>query len=93
MVDIEFIVQYLILLWAAEYPALLRWSDNVRQIESLAKEKRLSRKDAATLVQNYRQFRRRAYHLFLENRSARVADQEFVEERGQVVEIWNRLMR
>ncbi len=92
MVDVEFIVQYLILRWAHQYPKLLRWSDNVRQIETLEKEKRLSREDAAILVQNYRQFRRRAYHLFLENHSARVPDIEFIEERKQVMEIWQRVM-
>ncbi len=92
MVDIEFIVQYLVLRWAHDHPKLLRWPDNVRLIESLVKEKLLDRKDAAMLVQNYRQFRRAAYHLFLENRSSRVSDQEFIEERQQVIEIWQRVM-
>lgn len=92
MVDIEFMVQYLILRWAHDYPSLIRWSDNVRLIETLAKEKLLSRADAATLVQNYRQFRRRAYHLFLQNQSSRVSDTEFVEERQRVVEVWQRVV-
>lgn len=92
MVDVEFIVQYLILRWAHDHPELLRWSDNVRQIESLAKEKLLSRDDAAKLVQNYRLFRRRAYHLFLENHAARVPDTEFAEECQQVIEVWQRVM-
>ncbi len=92
MVDIEFIVQYLILRWAHDYPELLRWSDNIRQIESLAKAKLLSREDTARLIQNYRLFRRSAYHLFLDNHPAVVAESEFVEERQQVVEIWRRMM-
>ncbi len=92
MVDIEFMVQYLVLRWAAEYPRLMRWTDNVRLLESLVKEKRLSRESGATLVQNYRQFRRRAYHLSLHNRSAQVSEREFVEERQQVAAIWGQLM-
>ena len=92
MVDVEFMVQYLILRWAHDHPSLLRWSDNIRQIESLTKAKFLSRDDAATLVQNYRLFRRRAYHLFLQNQSARVPDTAFVEERQQVIAIWQRVM-
>ncbi len=92
MVDVEFIVQYLVLRWAADFPSLTQWTDNVRLLESLVKEKRLSRRDGAILVQNYRQFRRRSYHLFLKNRPSTVSDQEFVEERRQVAEIWQRVM-
>ncbi len=37
IVDIEFMVQYLALAWAAEYPMLADWTDNVRILETAAK--------------------------------------------------------
>lgn len=36
LIDIEFITQYLILAYAQDYPELVRWTDNVRLLESLA---------------------------------------------------------
>ena len=37
MADIEFLVQYWVLAHAAEYPDLVEYSDNVRQLEALAR--------------------------------------------------------
>lgn len=36
--DIEFIAQYLVLAYAPQYPALTKWSDNVRIFEAMADE-------------------------------------------------------
>ena len=36
IVDIEFMVQYLVLAWAAEHPSLADWTDNVRILETAA---------------------------------------------------------
>ena len=41
--DIEFLVQYWILLLAKRYPDLLRYSDNVRQLEGLSDHRLSSR--------------------------------------------------
>ncbi|MBT3196834.1 MAG: bifunctional [glutamate--ammonia ligase]-adenylyl-L-tyrosine phosphorylase/[glutamate--ammonia-ligase] adenylyltransferase [Gammaproteobacteria bacterium] len=92
MVDIEFMVQYLVLRWAALSPALLQWSDNVRLLEQLAEESRLTQEEAAMLIRHYRLFRREAYHLYLQSREATLSDQEFVAERKQVIALWQRLM-
>ena len=37
IVDIEFMVQYLVLAHAAQHPSLMRWTDNVRILESAAR--------------------------------------------------------
>ena len=92
IVDIEFIVQFLVLRWAHQYPGLLQWSDNIRLLEQLALEQRLEAGEATLLKQHYLGYRRRAYHLFLENRKAVVNDEEFVTERKQVSDLWHRLM-
>ncbi|MBT6879860.1 MAG: hypothetical protein HOA22_10055, partial [Gammaproteobacteria bacterium] len=53
---------------------------------------RLEAGEATLLKQHYLGYRRRAYHLFLENRKAVVNDEEFVTERKQVSDLWHRLM-
>ena len=36
IVDIEFMVQFMVLAWGQAHPSLTRWSDNIRILESLA---------------------------------------------------------
>ena len=50
MIDIEFLVQYLVLKYSGEYSALLRFSDNIRQLESLAECGILKNSDAQELI-------------------------------------------
>ncbi len=92
MVDIEFMVQYLVLRWASQYPSLMQWTDNIRLLEQLAEEKRVGHQDAEQLKDCYLRYRRRAYHLSLQNRPATVSEREFTEERQQVEAIWQQLM-
>ncbi len=92
MVDIEFMVQYLVLRWAKQYPSLTEWTDNIRLLEQLAKDGRISSEEATLLMEHYRRYRRRTYHLSLQNQKAIVPESEFTTERQQVVKIWNRLM-
>jgi glutamate-ammonia-ligase adenylyltransferase len=72
--DIEFVVQYLVLLNARNFPAVIRFSDNIRQIAALA---------AA-----YREFRRRLHHLTLNDRPPFVGDDELLAERDLVAAVW-----
>jgi len=63
--DIEFLVQYLVLRDAHRFPALVRWSDNIRQLEALAAHGILSSADAEELADAYRSYRQRLHHLSL----------------------------
>jgi glutamate-ammonia-ligase adenylyltransferase len=63
--DIEFLVQYLVLREANRYPDLVRWSDNIRQLEALAAHAILSVTDAEELANAYRTYRERLHHLNL----------------------------
>jgi glutamate-ammonia-ligase adenylyltransferase len=63
--DIEFLVQYLVLREANRYPDLLRWSDNIRQLEALAAHAILAPADAEELADAYRTYRQRLHHLNL----------------------------
>ena len=86
--DIEFIVQYLVLRNAREYPAVIRYSDNIRQIAALAAVGRLDVQTAARLQDAYREFRRRLHHLTLNDRPPIVRDDELPDERKLVVAVW-----
>ena len=90
--DIEFLVQYLILKNAAEYPALLYYTDNIRQLGMLESVDVLSAVDVAQLQSAYKGFRLRSHRLALDDASALIGAHEFPEERRQVCAIWNREM-
>ncbi len=86
--DIEFIVQYLVLRNARKYPAVFRFSDNIRQIAALAAVGRLDVQTAARLQDAYREFRRRLHHLSLNDRPPIVGDDELPGERDFVATVW-----
>ena len=90
--DIEFMVQYGVLRWAAEHEALLRYTDNIRLLEALAAAGLLAEADAAALGNAYRVYRQKLHALALQERPARVPDQAFLETRQQVMRIWRALM-
>ncbi len=86
--DIEFIVQYLVLGNAASYPAVIHYSDNIRQLAALASVGRLDVRTAARLQSVYREFRLRLHHLSLNDGPPFVDDAEFHDERGFVAGVW-----
>jgi len=86
--DIEFLVQYLVLWHAADAPAVFHYSDNIRQLEALAAERRLDAADADELADIYRRYRLRVHHLVLNARPALVDAAEFTEERERVATLW-----
>jgi [glutamine synthetase] adenylyltransferase / [glutamine synthetase]-adenylyl-L-tyrosine phosphorylase len=90
--DIEFMVQYLVLQNAAERPELLRWPDNVRQIEDLRAAGLLSAPDSRLLHDAYLEFRQRLHRLALANAPGRVPVAEVAELRDRVRALWQRVM-
>ncbi len=90
--DLEFLVQYWMLTWADRYPEIVIFSDNIRQLESLASGNLLPQTRVDFLVDTYRRYRERLHRLSLASESNVVADTQFVEERKGVVEIWSEVM-
>ncbi len=88
MVDIEFIVQYFVLRWAAEHPRLIQNTDNVGILNALADIGALEYDWAAKLVEAYRHYLSAEHHLKLVERPPLVATTELVDEREQVTAIW-----
>ena len=69
IVDIEFVVQYLVLKHAAHYPELGRWSDVVRILEALEACRILSSSDANSLKEAYLGLRSSVHRAAVSNAS------------------------
>jgi glutamate-ammonia-ligase adenylyltransferase len=86
--DIEFIAQYLVLRFSHAKPKLTHWSDNVRIFESLMQQEVISATDAQQLTVAYTSIRNQLHHRNLLGFEGDVAETLFVEERKNVINIW-----
>ncbi len=86
--DIEFLVQYLVLRNARRIPALVRWSDNIRQLESLADHGILTPEAAAELADAYRDYRKRMHHLNLAGAPGLLPHAELAALKATVTRHW-----
>jgi [glutamine synthetase] adenylyltransferase / [glutamine synthetase]-adenylyl-L-tyrosine phosphorylase len=91
--DLEFLVQFWMLQWADRYPEIVTFSDNIRQLESLASGNLVPQSRVDFLVNTYRKYRQRLHRLSLEGGKNVVGAEEFVEERAGVIEIWEEAMK
>ncbi len=87
--DIEFLVQYLVLMSAGENPDVIEYTDNIRQLDALAACGVVSAEKASELQDIYRAYRRRQHHLVLNDEPMQVADDEFEAERAAVIRTWD----
>jgi [glutamine synthetase] adenylyltransferase / [glutamine synthetase]-adenylyl-L-tyrosine phosphorylase len=90
--DIEFMVQYAVLRWASAHPALARWSDNIRILETLAGLDLLPAGAAADLTEAYKALRSAYHRSSLQDEPTRVPDDRLVAERERVRALWHELM-
>jgi glutamate-ammonia-ligase adenylyltransferase len=90
--DIEFIVQFLVLLNAADESSLYFYSDNIRQLDALAAARFLDSGAAARLQKIYKSYRLRLHHLALDDRQALVGQDEFTAEREFVEDLWTQVL-
>jgi glutamate-ammonia-ligase adenylyltransferase len=87
--DLEFLTQYWILKWCDAYPPIITFSDNIRQLESLASGVIVRQDIVDFLTATYRKYRQRMHRLSLDGGDDVIADTEFVEERRELIELWN----
>jgi glutamate-ammonia-ligase adenylyltransferase len=92
MVDIEFLVQYLVLQHAANHPEVTRWTDNVRLLQALAGTGIVDGVTAYRLRQSYLIFRAVAHRLNLQERSTLVDGHRFKHLRDLVVSFWQQTL-
>ncbi|MGQ0657838.1 MAG: bifunctional [glutamate--ammonia ligase]-adenylyl-L-tyrosine phosphorylase/[glutamate--ammonia-ligase] adenylyltransferase [Chromatiales bacterium] len=88
MTDIEFMVQYGVLAHAAECPALLAWTDNLRLLEVFSDCGVLPAADCIAVREAYFAFRAETHRRALQEQPALAADSEFQEARSLVQRLW-----
>ncbi len=86
-------MQFWMLKWADRYPEIVTFSDNIRQLESLASGDIVPQRRVDFLVATYRVYRQRLHRLSLDGTKNLVGDDEFVAERRGVLEVWEEVMR
>ncbi len=86
--DIEFLVQYWVLRSASDQPELVRWSDNIRQLDDLAACGLVPEATALALQDAYRAYRRRLHRRSLVGEGGTVGGDEFADERAFVTGLW-----
>ena len=92
IVDIEFLVQYLVLLKSSEYNELTRWTDTVRLLETLNQTGIMEAHIAHLLKEAYLTYRASVHQLSLQEKPAKVPENKFRSLRKKVHEIWNEFM-
>ena len=91
MVDIEFMVQYLVLAHAHEAPRLVAHSDNVRILEAAVAAGLLAEEDAERLVRAYLALRAQRDRNLLDLGADEGAAKVLEQHRGAVVKVWRQL--
>lgn len=89
IIDIEFLVQYLILVSAHDHPDLVRWTDVVRQLNALAIAGVIDDITAHVLKQAYLVYRYLVHRLSLQQKPARIAAGRLKEHRQRVRRTWD----
>jgi len=92
IVDIEFMVQYAVLAWAEQYPALAVYSDNIRILDALAHEGLINELQTQALIDAYKAFRARAHRLSLLGQPSEVPAADYHQQRQAVLDSWAALM-
>jgi glutamate-ammonia-ligase adenylyltransferase len=92
IVDIEFVVQYLVLAHAGEHAELTIWSDVIRLLEALEQTGLIAANEAKMLSQAYLDYRSATHSLGLQGRAAETDTAEFEAQRQQVIQITEALL-
>ena len=89
IVDIEFIVQYLVLRHACNHPDVLEWTDNIRLLQALSVDALISGEESSILQNAYVTMRKTIHRLTLQERSANVDEDQFSEQAAKVAQIYD----
>ncbi len=92
IVDIEFMVQYLVLLNASRFPELCQWTDNIRLIDTLQSGGFLTANQADTLRDSYIRLREYVHRLNLQEKPAVIPLSEVEPQVKSVRKLWDRFM-
>ncbi len=85
-------VQYAALVWASRAPELVRYTDNIRILESLAATGLMAAEQVGALIDVYQRYRSAGHRLVLQGLPVSLASDQFVEERRVVSQAWQALL-
>ena len=88
IVDIEFMVQYAVLAWSHQHPALAVYTDNIRILEALQQQGLFPDAEVAALTDAYKAYRAHAHRLSLQQQPNEVAWEHFAQHREAVTAAW-----
>ncbi len=91
IVDIEFMVQFAVLACSHDHPALARWPDNMRILETLEAADLVSAERARGLGEAYLAYRGASHQLALQQLPGEVDAAEFAGQRALVRSVWQSL--
>jgi glutamate-ammonia-ligase adenylyltransferase len=89
LADIEFLVDYWVLAHSHEYPELVEYPDNVRQLEALERVGLVPAERCQRTKEAYLALRQRLHELALDEGGRVVPEHEFADLRGWVVGVWD----
>ena len=92
IVDIEFLMQYAVLLHAYQYPSLIQWTDNIRISEQLEHEQLLDKDQAELIREAYKQLRLIVHKRALQNEQSVVPAAVIKDYTEAVERLWHRWM-
>ncbi|MFL1466421.1 bifunctional [glutamate--ammonia ligase]-adenylyl-L-tyrosine phosphorylase/[glutamate--ammonia-ligase] adenylyltransferase [Marinobacter sp. HN1S83] len=92
IIDIEFMVQYLMLAYSSDHPELTQWSDNIRQLEELGRAGVMDEEDIAKLRETYITLRSTIHRRALQNLNSQVEGDAFPDERAYIRGMWQAVM-
>lgn len=92
VIDIEFIVQFLVLSYSKNHPKLTDHTDNIRILENCTVEGLLSASIAEELKEIYLRYRKYLHQLSLQLKPETISAEKFSNERDRVQKIWASLL-
>ncbi|MFC6633271.1 bifunctional [glutamate--ammonia ligase]-adenylyl-L-tyrosine phosphorylase/[glutamate--ammonia-ligase] adenylyltransferase [Microbulbifer taiwanensis] len=92
IVDVEFMVQYAALAWARQAPSIVRYTDNIRILESLIDTGLMPAHQAEHLIDAYKAYRSEGHRLALQQLPGVVSGDQFTAERKTVQTNWQQLL-
>jgi len=92
LADVEFIMQYMVLRWAAQYPNLLNSTAVLPTLRQLWEENLLTEMAYQQLGDAYRCYRVEIHRLVLQNQPTRVAQDQWLDQRQTVNHWWQQLL-
>lgn len=92
IVDIEFMVQYAVLAWSHQHPALAQFTDNIRILEVLQQVGLFDAAEAEALISAYKAYRTQVHRLSLQQQAGVLPLADVKEQRGVVIKMWQELL-